>query len=358
MTSRPTIRDVAKAAGVSVTTVSHALNGKGRVDPETRALVGQVVRQLGYRANRHAQVLRSGRTGALALLLPVTTDVRSHETLSLDYYMRLASAAASAAFARGQALMLLPPDVVTDGLGGLGFDGGIVVDPSPLDQRVELLAGHGLPVVTIDRDLGRPEDPWFVAPQTSASTRQLLDHLHAQGARRICLLKPQAEWGGFMRALHSYEEWISARGLPRLVVPVAMTPGEESAFEATRPLLAEPDPPDAIFVVASRFIHGVQRAAKDAGLQVPGELLIATGVDSTPAREGDPPVSAIDLHPELQAEAAVEMLLARLDGAAPSGPRYVPATLNLRASTGPLTSPGRPRSTARAVTRPGDAADG
>src|SRR6185437_13490843 len=116
-----------------------------------------------YRANRHAQVLRSGRTGALALMLPVQADVHSDEALSLDFYMRLASAAAAAAFARDQALMLLPPAVVSTGLGGLGVDGGIVVDPSPLDPRVELLATSGLPVVTIERDLGRPDDPWFVA---------------------------------------------------------------------------------------------------------------------------------------------------------------------------------------------------
>jgi len=114
---------------------------------------------------------------------------------------------------------------------------------------------------------------------------------------------------------------------------VAMQDGEESAFAATRQLLAAPDPPDAIFVVASRFIHGVQRAAKAAARRVPGELLIAAGVDSVHAREGDPPVTAIDLHPERQAEAAVEMLLARLNGEPPAGPLYVPATLRLRAST-------------------------
>ncbi len=334
MISRPTIRDVAKAAGVSVTTVSHALNGKGRVDPETRALVGQVVRQLGYRANRHAQVLRSGRTGALALLLPVQADMGLNEALGLDFYMRLASAAAAAAFAREQALMLLPPAVVSTGLGGLGIDGGIVVDPSPLDPRTELLAGGGLPVVTIERDLGRPDDPWYVTGQTAASTRQLLDHLHAQGARRICLLAPQTDWGWTTETLRAYEQWIAGHGAPRLVVPVAMRHGEESAFAATRRLLAEPDPPDAIFVVASRFIPGVQHAAKDAGRLVPGELLIAAGVDSVHAREGDPPVTALDLHPERQAEAAVEMLLARLDDDTPAGPRYVPAALRLRASTG------------------------
>src|SRR5262249_56914243 len=86
--SRPTIHDVAKAAGVSVTTVSHALNGKGRVDPATRARVAQVVGTLGYRANRHAQGLRSGRSGALGLLLPVAGAARSDETLRLHFYMR------------------------------------------------------------------------------------------------------------------------------------------------------------------------------------------------------------------------------------------------------------------------------
>ncbi len=335
MTTRPTIRDVAKAAGVSVTTVSHALNGKGRVDPETRALVVRVVRQLGYRANRNAQVLRAGRSGALALLLPVRADVRSDEALSLDYFMRLASAAAAEAFSREQALMLLPPAIVTTGLHGLGFDGGIVVDPSPFDPRVELLASYGLPVVTVERDPGRPDDPWYVAGRTDVSTRELLDHLHAQGARRICLLAPQADWGWTAETLRAYDQWADAHGASRRVVPVAMRHAEESAFKATRRLLAEPEPPDAIFVVASRFIHGVQRAAKDAGRRVPEELMIAAGVDSVHAREGDPPVTALDLHPERQAEAAVEMLLTRLDdGQAPPGPWHIPATLRLRASTG------------------------
>ena len=96
MATRPTIHDVAKAAGVSITTVSHSLNGKGRVDPATRAQVMQVVRQLGYRANRNAKGLRSGRYDTLALMLPVRADVQADEALSLDFYMSLAAAAAAA----------------------------------------------------------------------------------------------------------------------------------------------------------------------------------------------------------------------------------------------------------------------
>ncbi|HCU91643.1 MAG TPA: LacI family transcriptional regulator [Actinobacteria bacterium] len=334
MAARPTIRDVAKAAGVSVTTVSHALNDKGRVDPATRALVVQVVRQLGYRANRHARGLRSGRSGALALLLPVQADVRADEALSLDFYMRLASAAATAAFSQEQALMLLPPRIVQTGLRGLGVDGGIVVDPSPLDPRVSLLTELGLPVVTIERDLGRPDDRWYVASETDANTRQVLDHLAAQGARRIALLVPKTDWGWASETLNAYDSWVREHDAPRLIVSAAMQPGEESAFLATQRLLDGRRPPDAVFVAAARFVRGVLRAAKANGRRVPEELLIAAGVDSIQAREGDPPVTALDLHPERQAEAAVEMLLARLDDGQVEAPRHIPATLRLRASTG------------------------
>jgi len=333
MATRPTIHDVAKAAGVSVTTVSHALNGKGRVDPATRARVAQTVHRLGYRANRHAQGLRSGRSGALALLLPVGADARLDEALSLDFYMRLASAAAATAFPQEQSLMLLPPTIVEAGLRGFPVDGGIVVDPSPRDSRVTLLEELGIPVVTIERDHGRPDDPWYVASETDANTRQMLDHLSACGARRIALLVPKADWGWAAETLSAYESWIREQGALRLIVPVAMQPGEESAFAATCRLLDGPRPPDAVFAVAARFVRGVLRAAKARHVRVPGELLIAAGVDSVQAREGDPPVTALDLHPEQQAEAAVEMLLARVNGGQVEAPRRVPATLRLRAST-------------------------
>jgi DNA-binding LacI/PurR family transcriptional regulator len=295
--------------------------------------VAEVVGQLGYRANRHARGLRSGRSGALALLLPVRADVRVDEALSVEFYVRLASAAAASAFAQEQALMLLPPTVVQTGLRGFAFDGGIVVDPSPNDPRVSLLTEHGLPVITIERDLGRPEDRWYVATEIEANTHQVLDHLAARGARRICLLVPQNDWGWATETVRAYESWVREHDAPPLVVPVAMQPGEESAFLATQRLLDLPAPPDAVFVVAARFIRGVLRAAKVTGRRIPEHLLVAAGVDSVEARESDPPVTALDLHPERQAEAAVEMLLTRLDDREGEAPRSIPATLRLRAST-------------------------
>ncbi|MDA8322007.1 MAG: LacI family DNA-binding transcriptional regulator [Actinomycetota bacterium] len=333
MTTHPTIADVARAAGVSVTTVSHALNDKGRVDPETRERIAQVVARLGYRANRHARGLRSGRSGSIALLLPLGLDASTDEVLSLDFYLKIASVAAATAFAREQALMLLPPTITTTGLRGLAVDGGIVVDPSPLDPRVSLLRDLDLPVVTVERDLGRPGDASYVATHAEANTRIILDHLAARGARRIALLAPLSDWGWVTESVGAYRSWTAERGLPELIVPVAMRPGEQSAYDATTRLLAS-DPPDAVLPLAARFVRGTLRAARVAGCRVPGDVLIAAGVDCADARDGDPPVTALDLHPELQAAAAVEMLLGLIDGTPSPAPRHVSATLRMRASTG------------------------
>lgn len=333
MAKRPTIHDVARAAGVSRTTASDALNGTGRVDPATRRRVQQAGRRLGYQANRHARGLRLGRSGALGLLLPVGADARSDEALSLDIYMRLASAAASTAFTHQQALTLVPPMITLSGLNGFALDGGIVVDPSERDSRTALFQRLGLPVVTIERDLGRPKDRFYVASNTEANTVQLLSHLAARGAERIALVLPETGWAWATETLRAYESWTDEQKVPSLVVPVAMTPGEENAFAAVRRLLARRRSPDALFVVASRFIRGALRAAEAAGRHVPDDLLVAAGVDSVHAREGTPPITALDLHPELQAEAAVEMLLARVAGEPAGEPRYTEARLEIRAST-------------------------
>jgi DNA-binding LacI/PurR family transcriptional regulator len=333
MGERPTIRDVARAAGVSVTTASDALNGKGRVDPATRRRVQEAGRRLRYQANRHARGLRSGRSGALGLLLPVRADSQSDEALSLDFYMRLASAAAAATFSHKQALMLLPPMITLSGLRGFALDGGIVVDPAERDVRTGLFQRLGVPVVTIERDLGRPKERFYVASNTEANTERLLTHLAERGAQRIALVLPQADWGWASETLRAYETWTNEHEFPSLVVPVALTPGEDNAFAAVRRLLARRRPPDALFVVAARFIRGAMRAAEAAGRHVPDDLLVAAGVDSLPAREGTPPITALDLHPELQAMAAVDMLLAQVAGEPAGEPQYIEARLEIRAST-------------------------
>jgi DNA-binding LacI/PurR family transcriptional regulator len=333
MARGPTIRDVAREAGVAIGTVSDALNGKGRVDPATRARVAEVAGRLGYRANRHASSLRSGRSAAIGLLLPVRGEALSDEALSLDFYMRLAAAAAASAFDHRQALMLLPPQPRNSDLRSMGLDGGIVVDPGVGDARVALFDSLGLPFVTIERDPTR-DDGWFVASRPAENAARMLDHLAERGAKRIALLMPKIDWAWAAESLQGYEDWVREHKLPRIVAHVGMRPAPEEAYRATTRLLNRKTPPDAIFVLAGRFVRGALAAASDAGREVPRELMLATGVDGGYAREAHPGVTALELHPERQAVEAVDMLLRRVAGDPDGTPRFIPATLQARESTG------------------------
>src|SRR5476649_412004 len=94
--SRIKIVDVAREAGVSITTVSHALNGRGFVDPLTREAVKRVALRLGYRPNRHAQQLRGGSTHVIALISSMPFAVAGGPS-RLGFMMEIAAVAASVA---------------------------------------------------------------------------------------------------------------------------------------------------------------------------------------------------------------------------------------------------------------------
>ena len=198
----------------------------------------------------------------------------------------------------------------SEGVRGFAIDGAIIVDPAERDPRTTLFGRLGLPVVTIERDSGRADERWYVATNADVNTRTMLDHLAQRGAEedRAALAARRLGVGDRDQARH--EAWTREHAARPIVVTVPLTPADEGAFAGASRLLRRRTPPDAIFIAAARFIRGTLRAAKELGRDIPGSLLLGAGVDSIHAREGDPPVTALDLHPELQAEAAVEMLLA------------------------------------------------
>jgi DNA-binding LacI/PurR family transcriptional regulator len=331
-----TIRDVAAAAGVSTTTVSHALNGKGRVGPATRERVIATAQRLGYRASRAGRALRTARSGTIAFLIgtfePTPTQT---ETLSLDIYMQQASSAARAAFAHDTSVLLSPPIATEQELRALGVDGGIVCDPLRGDPWVGLFEAVGLPVVTIERDLGRPDHRWFVRAENEKSTRMLLDHMAEAGGERIAMLRFDADIAWAHECEGAYRDWCESHGREPLVVPTSAHRLENSAYRTASRLLDGPAPPDAIFAAAERFAAGALRAAHERGLRIPEDLIVATGIDSHDAREASPPVTAIDVQPPLQGAAAAELLVARINDEQVEAPRITPHRFHLRASTGP-----------------------
>ncbi|GAA2848564.1 LacI family DNA-binding transcriptional regulator [Streptosporangium fragile] len=330
--SRPRIRDVAEAAGVSETTVSHVLNNKGRVDAATRARVAEVAERLGYRPNSNARGLRSGRADTIALLLPVGADLAlSHHVLAVDFYLSLTMSCVEAAFEHDQALLQLPPLRKLDDLRRFSIDGGIVVDPVPEDPRVAMFQRLGLPVVTVGRDITHPDDPWWVAADSAASTSAVLDHFVAAGARRVAMLSVDIEWSWFADAELAYVEWTESHGHEPMLVLARPDKLDSSAAEAANRLLDLR--PDAVYAPPQWLATGLLRVARERGVRVPDDLLVSVGVDSHLARTSEPPLTAVDLDPARTASEAVDLLVRRIEGRESEGPRLIPVALHPRAST-------------------------
>jgi DNA-binding LacI/PurR family transcriptional regulator len=332
---RATIRDVAHAAAVSTTTVSDALNGRGRLPDATRERVTAVAERLGYRARASARALREGRTGQIGLYCPFLAGIRGG-LAGTGYYMELAMGAAEASLAAELALVLLPAGLEPDRLAATEVDGLIVADPVRDDPAVGRLAARGgTPIVTCERDpTPGARHAGCVRSDHTAALRELLDHVAAAGAERIALVAAGDETAWSAELGRAYRAWCAEQGRPELEARVPIVPRPEYAEGAVAGLLAGPERPGAILCAPDGAAPAVVRTLARHGLSVPGDVLVASCVDGATMASADPPLTAIDLQPGLAGRAAASLLADLLAGRAEPGAELeIPTRLVPRPST-------------------------
>lgn len=326
------IKDVALAAGVSVTTVSHALNAKGRLPDETRAHVRRIAEQMGYRPSVAARNLGGGKTGLLGLLIsqPKGSAVRFSD---FAYFTQLMMAASTTAMKAGYALVLTAAE---SGLPGAGFplDGALVIDPVADDPMVQELIDAEIPLVTTGRILGPHENRPWVDNDHGAGARTILDHLAKRGARRIALMTNPAVMSYTMDVEQAYRAWCTEHSMRPLVSRVGADLTESAGYAAARTLLAQNQPPDAIYATYDRVGLGALLAARAAHIAVPDDLLLAvtaTGSGDEPTR---PSLTGLTLHPDQIGARAAELLIELVEERTPRDLHItVPTRLVPRSST-------------------------
>ncbi|MFE5297660.1 LacI family DNA-binding transcriptional regulator [Streptomyces sp. NPDC056632] len=335
----PTIADVARVAGVSRTTVSHALNGIGKVDPRTRERIKQVATELGYRPNLRAQRLRRGEAKAIALASSMPFAVAAGPS-RLGFYMEIAAAAAESALLHGYALVLVPPVRSGSGLHSVDVDGAIVVEPEVNDVAVAQLKDRGLPYVALGRPVSPDEPAPYVDLRGGLVAELLLAHLREQGAERPALIVGSGERHAAVDARAAYERVCVEHGLPPIVVTALEEGGEEAGYTACAELLARHPGVDAVCALVDAFAVGAVRAIKDSGRAIPDDVMVVTRYDGLRARTCEPPLTAVDLHLDRAASDAVELLLGRLrDGVTTDAvvtspdPRVIPRASSLRVTS-------------------------
>jgi DNA-binding LacI/PurR family transcriptional regulator len=326
---RPTLRDVASRATVSIKTVSNVVNGYPYVSAATRTRVEQAIAELGYRPNMTARSLRCGRSNVVALGIPF---------LDMPYFAEIAQHIVQAAAENGWTVLIDQTDgdrererLVTAGIRDHLIDGLIV---SPLALTADDLAQRVDPTPLVllgERIHHGPAD--HVVIDNIAAAREATLHLVAVGRRRIAALGAQRVDPGVTARLRlqGWREALRQSSLPadpELVAPAEAWRRADGA-EAMARLLAAPKAPDAVFCFNDLLALGALRELHERGIGVPDDVAIVGFDDIDDGRFSRPTLTTIAPDKAEIARLAVDLLARRLGPERDAPPREVFARYRL-----------------------------
>lgn len=266
-----TILDVARTAGVSVSTVSRVLNGKDDVAEETILKVQTVIQDLGYASSLAARGMRSHRTNVIGLIMP---DVAT------PYCQQIMRGVNNVIAESNKDLIIYTSGGVLKGnvaqhernyvalLNGGTADGVIVVTPTATS-----FASHA-PIVLLDPNNESPDFSAVISTNREGALA-VMDYLTSLGHRRIAHIAGRMELVSAIQRLQGYKDGLAAAGIP--LDPELIEMGNyrsDIAYTCTQKLLCMKDRPTAIFAANDMAAMGVYRAAKEAGLRIPDDLSV------------------------------------------------------------------------------------
>ena len=307
-----TIRDVARASGVSTATVSAVVNDTAYVSPELRARVLAAVKDLGYAPSLTARNLRSGRSELIGL---VVAD------LANPFFARVVWAAEAVVAAWGYSMVVFNSDekpeaekrILTQ-IRMLSCDGVVLVPVGDATQGVKRdLDGKPMPTVLFGRTVADDQSDTVTIDNISAG-REATNYLLDLGHKRIGTITGPLHLSTGKGRFEGMLAAMKARGLapePRHVRSGEFR--EDAAYSVARNLLQQPAPPTALYVANGVMALGVMRAIADLGLRCPEDISIAS-TDTIPGIGGLRPRLTRTEHPVVDmTNEAVRLLVDRIN---------------------------------------------
>ncbi len=303
------IKDVAAEAGVSTATVSRVMADKPHVSAEARERVLAAIEKLDYRPNRVARSLRVMTSSTIGLIV---SDIQN------PFFTSVSRAVEDIAHEQGMSVFLCNSDedpAKENMYLNLMRDehvAGVILSPTRATaENFGESVGVGLPMVVIDRKVRGAEIDSVFIDNVEAAYR-LVEHLISDGYRRIGALFGGSGTGwdrreGYLKALKDH----GIKAVNELIRPVNAR--EEEGYRATGQLLALAEPPDAIFTSNALLSAGAFRALRESGLAI-GRQIGFAGFDETIwTTLVEPPVTVIRQPTYEIGQAAIELLLKRLE---------------------------------------------
>jgi LacI family transcriptional regulator, galactose operon repressor len=329
-----TLREVAREAGVSVSTVSRVLNDRPFVRSEVRERVLVVTRELGYRPDVAARSMRTGRTGAVAL---VVSDI------SNPLFATVAKAADEALSPRGCSLIIAnsanDPSHEAELIAALRqrrLDGLVI---AVADERAaglkERLQGFQA-VVLLDREIPSARVDCVLSDHATGLS-EAVEHLADLGHTRIALIAGTTAQRGSRVRLSTFREEVQRLGLD---TDEALCRADEltvdDGYRAVTEILGMKRPPTAIIAGNNQLFAGMFAALRDLRVSIPGQLSVVACEDTELTTFHNPPLDVVRRSLAELGREASELLLARLENPRRRPRRVVlPTTFEPRGSSGP-----------------------
>jgi LacI family transcriptional regulator len=306
-----TIKDVAAAAGVSVASVSRAMNAPGTVSPETLERIQSVIRELGYAPNKIARSLKVQTSKSVAVIVP---------DISNPFHLKVIKGAESVLAAAGYTLFIMDteesPEKESRSLRDLldrQID-GLVYIPVLINKKMpRILVEHRIPLVFVDRFLGTEHD--CVRGNNFSGISLLISHLISKGRRRIALIGGSDEsliGRERNQAFHTLTHQFRLDEDPALTRTGPFT--VEGGYRMARELIEANLAIDGIVVASNLLGIGVLKAFRDLGGQLAGSIDLA--VFDEVGDLVDPPVTHVRQQAHEIGAQATRFLLERIGGAA------------------------------------------
>ena len=307
-----TVADIARAAGVSVATVSRVLNSSPKVAQPTRRRVLRVLDELGYAPNNLARNLRARALRVFGLVIP---DIRN------PVYTALQRGVEDVARASGFFVLLANTDEAPEReaeylrmLLAERVAGAIVVPTANARlDAVESLLRARIPVVALDRPLPGAVEVDTVQPDRGRGVWLAVEHLHAHGHTAIGLLNGPADLASAMQRSDAFHAALRTRGLANgSAVQAHGDFREEGGYQATKTLLESAQRPTALLVANNLMALGAIRAATELGVGIPDDLALIAFDETEWAPFVAPPLTTV-AHPVHElGRTAAELLERRL----------------------------------------------
>jgi len=330
---RPTMKQVAAVAGVSLATVSRVVNGGGTVRPDLAARVKHAVELLGYRHNLTASSLR--RADRLSASIGLI-----FEDVSNPFFSAVHRGVEEVARERGVLTFAGSSDEVpererelAESFSARRVDGLVIAPASSDHSYLQRDRAAGVALVFVDRPASFI-DADVVLSDNYGGAHTAVSHLIAHGHRRIGFLGDRPELHTAGERLRGYREALVRHGLPE--EPELIRTASPDPYDVTRALLLGDEPPTAIFTSQNLITIAALHAVHDLGLQ--RQVALVGFDDVALADVVEPGVTVVAQNPTGLGRSAAELLFSRLDGERGPGRRVVLPTTLIERGSGELRS--------------------